>query len=253
MIPKRIYQTWKTKELPNGIRLVIKRMMELNPTYTHYLYDDTEMDSFVNEHFNGPIADAYNQLNIGASRADMWRYLILYKYGGVYLDIDSAILKCLDTLIRKEDVAIITREQFNGLYNQWILIFKKGHPLLKAIIEQCVENINKRSSNNILHLTGSTVFTKVINKCLMDSTKEIKGHIWNTPDTLLETYFFEKEHPFRCRFYGIDMNDYAQYHSEHFDELYKNGTLQWEQEQKVKSIFKDGIKNKNEKIEKVEL
>ena len=29
-IPKRIYQTWKTKNLPWGIKDVIKNMMELN-------------------------------------------------------------------------------------------------------------------------------------------------------------------------------------------------------------------------------
>jgi mannosyltransferase OCH1-like enzyme len=189
-----------------------------------------------------------------SAQADLQKKLdILGKYGGVYLDIDAAIIKSIDTLIRREDVAIITREQFNGLYNQWILIFKKGHPLLKAIIDQCIVNINNRSSNNVLHLTGSTVFTKVINKCLLESTPNLKTRIWSTPDTVLENHFFQEEHPYRCRFYGIDMNEYASYHSEHFAELYTKEQPQWEYEQKVKCIFKDGIKGKDDKIDIEEL
>ena len=250
MIPKRIYQTWKTKDLPSGIKHVIRKMMELNPTYSHHLYDDADMDDFVNYNFPGDISDAYNQLNIGAARADLWRYLILYRYGGIYLDIDAAITKSLDTLIRPDDSAIITREPFEGLFNQWILIFKKGHPLLREIINQCVRNIQTRSSNNILHLTGSTVFTKMINKHL--TGLELNGDIWHTTDTVLGLMFDVDDYFYRCRFYGIDMNEYAKYHSDNFQELYIN-CMQWEKEQKVKCIFKDGVKNPNEEIDQEEL
>ena len=249
-IPKRIYQTWKTKNLPWGIKNVITNMMELNPSYSHYLYDDEEIDKFVLENYEGEIADCYNMLNIGAARADLWRYLILYKYGGIYLDIDAAILKPLDTLIRRDDTAIITREMFEGLFNQWILIFKKGHPLLKEIISQCIKNIKNRSTNNILHLTGSTVFTGVINKFLVSS--RLDTNIWNTPDDILEQEFNTTDCEYRCRFYGIDMGEYATYHSQYYDQLYIN-TMQWEEEQKIKSIFKGETKKIGEEIDIVEI
>ena len=250
MIPKRIYQTWKTKDLPWGIKKVIKNMMDLNPSYSHYLYDDNEMDKFVLEHYPGDIYEAYNVLAIGAARADLWRYLILYKYGGIYLDIDAAILKPLDTLIQNSDSAIITREMYEGLFNQWILIFRKGHPLLKEVITQCVENIKNKSSNNILHLTGSTVFTNVINKCLISNT--LKTKIWNTLDNILDTEFNDDECQYKCRFYSIDMGEYASYHSEYYNQLYVD-TLQWETEQRIKCIFKDGIKSAQEQIDIVDL
>lgn len=39
------------------------------------------------EHFQGPIFDAYRSINpaFGAMKADFWRYCVLYMYGGVYL------------------------------------------------------------------------------------------------------------------------------------------------------------------------
>lgn len=248
MIPKRIYQTWKTEKLPNGINLVIKNMMELNPNYTHYLFDDEQMDKYVYKNFDKNIYEAYSNLNIGAAKADLWRYLILYKSGGIYLDIDAAITMSLDGLIREDDSAIITREQYEGLFNQWILIFEKGHPLLKDVIQQCIDNINTQSSNNILHLTGSTVFTKIINQKLKH--KKIQNDIWHTPDKILEKAFNKKNNPYKCRFMSIDMYPYAVYHSPYYHELYID-TPQWEIEQKQKSIFKNS--NKTEQKEKKEI
>jgi mannosyltransferase OCH1-like enzyme len=249
MIPKRIYQTWKTKDLPRGIGIAIKQMMSLNPGYTHYLYDDKEIDEFMHDHYSGKVYNAFRQLAIGAARADLWRYCILYKYGGIYLDIDAGITKSLDGLIRPDDDAVITREQVEGLFNQWILIFSKGHRLLKAVIDECVENIESRSSNNILHLTGSTVFTRVINDRVKSNqlkyvdSNGYGGDIWHSLDNKLESIFNQSGRKYRCRFYGVDMNEYASYHNPAFDELYTE-TPQWETEQKIKSIFIDGDHSK---------
>ena len=89
------------------------------------------MDKFVNDNFKGEIADCYNKLNIIVAKVDFWRYLVLYKYGGVYLDMDSSIERPLHELINDEDEAIITAEGNPHLYVQWALIFSKHHPILK--------------------------------------------------------------------------------------------------------------------------
>ena len=41
------------------------------------------------------ILKCYDSLNIGAAKADFWRYLILYKTGGIYIDVDSMIGRTL--------------------------------------------------------------------------------------------------------------------------------------------------------------
>ena len=75
------------------------------------------------------------KLNVGAAKADFWRYCILYKNGGIYLDIDSEITNSLDQLILKDDQCIITREGHYGIFNNWIMIFEKNHPILLKTIE----------------------------------------------------------------------------------------------------------------------
>jgi mannosyltransferase OCH1-like enzyme len=237
-IPRRIFQTWKTHGLPRGIDIVVRKMIHNNPGYEHHLYDDSEMTEFVHKHYPGEISEAYDMLAIGAARADLWRYLILYKYGGVYLDIDAEIIGKLDELIRPDDSAIITREQVDGLFNQWILIFSKGHQLLSDVIKQCVRNIRKRSSNNILHLTGSTVFTAAINKAYQHH--KVQFNVYKTVDKVLAKAFNKSGWEYKARFFGKDMAPFARYHNDFYQELYTPEAPQWETEQKNKSIFKDG-------------
>ena len=136
-------------------------MREMNPDYEFKLFTDEEIDTFVKTEFPGEIADCYNRLNIIVAKADFWRYLILYKYGGIYLDIDSAIEKPLRELIHEEDEAILSAEQNHFKFVQWSLMFTKEHPILARTIQFVVENIQKNSfPNDICSMTGPNVFTK---------------------------------------------------------------------------------------------
>ena len=50
----------------------------------------------------------------GAFKADLWRYSVLYAYGGVYLDDDSDIKTPLDEVIGIDDFLIMSEEGSNG-------------------------------------------------------------------------------------------------------------------------------------------
>ena len=169
MIPKVVYQTWKTKVLPTNVINTIKNMKSLNPDYDFYLYDDNDIEKWIKSTFDDPIIyNTYSQLNVGAAKADFWRYLILYKNGGIYLDIDSEITKPLNELINENDTAIVSREKNSGTtyFIQWCLIFSKGHPILKRAIDLCIRNINNRLSFYLPTLTGPAVFTQAIHNVL---------------------------------------------------------------------------------------
>ena len=87
-------------------------------------------------------------------------YLILYKYGGIYLDIDSKINIDLEKMIEEHDEAILTAETNEGLFVQWALFFSKEHPILEKTIENVTKNIEtKRYPNDIVNTTGPGVFT----------------------------------------------------------------------------------------------
>jgi len=109
-IPKVIYQTWKSKNLPIQIQKHIDEMLSYNLDYEYIFYDDNDIKEFIKDNYDKKINLAYDMLKIGAAKADLWRYLILYKNGGIYIDVDSKIKKPLNDLINENDKAIITRE-----------------------------------------------------------------------------------------------------------------------------------------------
>ena len=53
----------------------------------YYLYNDADCRAFIQSAFPPDVVAAYDRLIPTAFKADLWRYCVLYKYGGVYLDI----------------------------------------------------------------------------------------------------------------------------------------------------------------------
>jgi mannosyltransferase OCH1-like enzyme len=58
-----------------------------NPDFIHHLFDDDDCRNFIKDNFPEDVLYAYDTLIPGAYKADLWCYCILYKKGGIYLDI----------------------------------------------------------------------------------------------------------------------------------------------------------------------
>ena len=168
-IPKIIFQTFKSKDLPFLTRWHINNFRRRNPEYNYEFYDDERIEKFFLEECGEDMLKAYKRLNIGAAKADMFRYAILFKKGGVYLDIDSGIKGKLSSFINSKDKAIITNEGNPGLYVQWALIYEANHPFLKRALDIVLENISLNKFPNDVHaMTGPTVYTQAVNECLKE-------------------------------------------------------------------------------------
>ena len=141
-IPKKIYQAWHDKKVNPNIQKYIDKMLEMNPEYEYELFGEDEMEKFIATSYNSDVYNCYKLLNLITAKVDFWRYLILYKHGGIYLDIDSTFLRPLNELIKPTDDAIITREPNTPFeYVQWALIYCKEHPILEKTIENVMINI----------------------------------------------------------------------------------------------------------------
>jgi mannosyltransferase OCH1-like enzyme len=77
----------RSDPLPNHLFVTFRR----NPTWTVYVCDNACKDYFMSTLFaNTSVLWAYNAINplVGAAKADIWRYSVLYLFGGLYLDDD---------------------------------------------------------------------------------------------------------------------------------------------------------------------
>jgi mannosyltransferase OCH1-like enzyme len=234
MIPKVIYQTWETKQIPDKIKQKIEEMLKINPNYSYELFDDSDRFYFLKENYGNQVVSAYEKLNIGAAKADLWRYAMLYKNGGVYLDIDSEIISNLDFLISKNDIAIISREGNPNKFVQWCLMFDKNHPILEKTLKKCVFNILNKTTENIYKLTGPDLFSD----CIREVLSPLNLDLYNTDDSIInqkmENINFLN---IKTKFYSTDYKNYCNFKHEHSDELYKFKP-HWKTEIERTNIFK---------------
>ena len=215
-IPKIIHQTFKTSKLPFITRWHIYNFKRKNPDYKYEFYDDERIESFFLQEYEPHVLETYKKLNIGAAKADMFRYAVLFKRGGIYVDIDSGMNDTLDSFIKPDDKAIITLEGHPSLYAQWALIYEAGHPFLKRTLEKIIENISLNKYPNDIHkMTGPSVYTEAIKECLIQ-------------DAAI---------PYRIL--GTDYNGHlkVKYNLGKFF-LYKKGE-HWKKQQKIKSLLKE--------------
>ena len=106
LIPKRIFQTWKSKtDLPSNFAYWRGTFLELNPSYDCDLWDDEDNRAFIVKHFRWflPIYDKYPA---EIYRADAVRYFYLYMFGGFYADLDTQCLKPLDQVMAHNGVVL---------------------------------------------------------------------------------------------------------------------------------------------------
>ena len=81
---------WKTNAFEFG-KKVVRTTRIPNSDWEERVFNDEAMLEFMRKHFPPYLATAYERLHDGngPARADIWRYAVLYKYGGVYVDSDS--------------------------------------------------------------------------------------------------------------------------------------------------------------------
>ena len=164
IIPRNIFQAWHSTDLPNSVKSCIENIKKCNPNFNHYLYDDEQCREFIKEHFSEDILKAYDSIVPAAIKIDLWRYCVLYKYGGIYLDVKYFCVNGFNFnyLLDKEYFC----KDFDkiGIYNA-IIICKPNNEIMKKCIEQVVKNVNHNFyGNSTTEPTGPLMITNFITK-----------------------------------------------------------------------------------------
>jgi hypothetical protein len=190
-LPRLIHQTFPSGPLPPEIRDNMEALKAMNPTWRHTLYDDAAIEDFIGKSYGERVLRSYRMIDplYGAARADLFRYLLLYKVGGLYLDSKSSASRPLDSVLRPDDRYLIAqwpngipgdRLEFAGIHHdlrhvprgefqQWFVCAAPGHPFLKAVLENVLRNLDVYSPPlhgigkfAVLRVTGPIAYTLAI-------------------------------------------------------------------------------------------
>jgi mannosyltransferase OCH1-like enzyme len=179
-IPKRIFQTHKSIQYIQSkpkLQQAMNSWRRFVPEFGYHFYTDEMCDDFMKnemvEEFGEEIYEAYNRLPIAVMKADLWRYCIIYKYGGIYADADSICL-CDPNMFTLYETQLVCAPENDSVHLcQWTFAAPPNSPLLKSIIDLAVKRIltipEIRGEHVIHYLTGPGVFTDGIEKYLNEN------------------------------------------------------------------------------------
>lgn len=225
-IPNIIHQTSAAREARDKYCQNVEALKSANPDWIYRHYTDKDVLDFIYQEYGYEILEFYMRISphYGSARADLFRYLCIYHYGGVYLDIKSTCAVPLNEVIRPDDEYLLSywnnepgqlHEGFGfhaelpfsprGEYQQWHVIACPRHPFLERVIKDVLrrlQNYDEQSfgvgKRGVLRVTGPIVYTLAIHPLL-----DLHPHRFIDADAEGLVYATSTTHHFGLRHYAL--------------------------------------------------
>ena len=172
-IPRIIHQIYEDPAGPPAALLNIAESWKENmPGWEYRFWNRQMMHDFL-ESTCPDFVEYYRSYPFNVQRWNAIRYLILYRIGGLYADLDYECIRPLDVLLSGSTCCMGMEPTFHNrkYYNKDMLIgnalmaAKPGHPYMASIIEDMKVNFNvdyrKNDSMQIMESTGPLMVTRV--------------------------------------------------------------------------------------------
>ncbi|XWV26812.1 glycosyltransferase [Tupanvirus soda lake] len=178
-IPKILHQIWLQgeKQIPYKFIPNINKVKQFHLTWKYILWDDLAIIQLLRK--NDIWIQTYYKLTYLHQKIDYAKYIILYEYGGVYVDVDVIMVKPFDTLLdNNKSVELVVSKTNLGWFesmiycgrelciNNGIIMAQPKSPILNSVIDY----VNNHTSCSgyftkfgcINKTTGPVMFTHIL-------------------------------------------------------------------------------------------
>ena len=193
--PRKIWQTSKNgpTNLDDLDKEAIQTWTKLNQKWRYESITQYSAESYVKESFmdRPEIIEIFIDLQDPILRADMIRYLVLLKDGGLYSDLDTKSLKPIEDWIPVQyqaETSVVIGVEYDRLkgdrwsdwtldlqFTTWSILAKPGHPLLELTVQKVMRNLKdlairqgttiakvRASFDQVLDATGPAAFSRAV-------------------------------------------------------------------------------------------
>lgn len=168
-----------SEELSPFLQMATQSVANVVPNAQHKIYFKEELSTWILNEYGNSMHKAFEKLIPYAYKADLARYLLLYRYGGWYFDISIRVVN--GGVAVPEEIDMVT---FSDLAqhtfvsygcNNGIIYAKPNNNILKDAFESAYKNIQEENfGRNSLYPTGPICFGKSVAK-FADSQNIITG------------------------------------------------------------------------------
>ncbi|PAA52951.1 hypothetical protein BOX15_Mlig028735g1 [Macrostomum lignano] len=182
-IPHILHHTFASEMVYENYRPLISRCLKLNPDWTYYLWRDSDAKAIISKEYP-QYWKTYTRFKDNLQRSDAIRYVILHRFGGIYLDMDVECLQPFPSSLtrqaafldqeRLEQTRIFWRRDFSAMNS--VMGSVPGHPFYKAMADRV---LTKNTGTSAFSTTGPKVLTEFFKEYKESPTS------WIWPVTLL--------------------------------------------------------------------
>jgi mannosyltransferase OCH1-like enzyme len=222
MIPRQIHQVFLTfSENPKTLEdypvfvsqkeKTMKHCKEYGIDYKFWSEKDcNELVKTKYPHYD----DFYHSMRYGVQRVDFIRYLILYEYGGLYIDLDICPINNLRDVFTKETYFVKWDNCKKNLPYNAVLGSAPKHRIFKDILAHCLESYKEKVTMEcyetwvgrfVFQTTGHLMVERVLKKypfvgrwnVMRIHTKEgtiVEGHYPLFEDYCISSWYNEHHH-----------------------------------------------------------
>lgn len=172
-IPQIIHQIYEDLSGPPCSLVEISQSWkEFNPDWEYRFWNKNDIEAFLNEYYPEFIS-IYKAFPFNVQRWDAIRYLILYKFGGLYVDMDyecteniTPILCNVECAMGLEPEAHALRSHVPYIVGNAFMATVPGHPYFKELIDAVFFNNGNNSTyidsvELVLNTTGPFMTTRI--------------------------------------------------------------------------------------------
>ncbi|MFM8862061.1 MAG: FkbM family methyltransferase [Acidimicrobiia bacterium] len=179
-IPRIIHFVWLGSEPPPSLKANIEHLGALAPDWEVRLWSDDDFGWLVNRRW-------FDEAPTYAGRANIARYEILHRHGGLYVDADFDFLQSPGVLDLGEHGLAIASARSGRLNNAFIAA-SPGHPFISRLVERVGASIDQRPGAPSQMTSGPDFLTQE----LVNWTAETGERSTEIPRDLVHPYSFDR-------------------------------------------------------------
>ncbi len=189
MIPTIIHQVFFTRHLKKNNAYTIPKtwkkyrqtFKKLHPHWQHMLWSYDNALPFIQAHYPKWL-EFFRDIPLLVAQADIIRYMLLWKFGGWYFDLDCEALQAIDSFANHEvllplEFSLAFGDTHDQIGNA-ILASRPQHPLWEKLLTRIwhhrheIQVLTESNKERVIALTGPTM----VHHTFHELDKTIKAH-----------------------------------------------------------------------------